>query len=122
MVHQMSRHKSAKSLLVHDELFLQPWFLPKPTYLTLRRLLPSSQLLKMRYYFDDYGCLKCGSRASLYGSNGLCKGCSIIVRARVALCLASRFKKIGMKVDRAPLRRFLNRLQNSDSNTVRGRV
>ena len=111
----MRKRRSAKKdeSILHDELFLQPWFLAKPTYLALRRLLPSSQLLKMRYYFDDYGCLRCGSRVSLYASNGLCKACSIIVRARVALCLARRFKKIGTKVDCAPLRHFLNRLQEN---------
>lgn len=106
------KRRSAKQgeSILYDELFLQPWFVAKPTYLALRRLLPSSQLLKMRYYFDDYGCLKCGSRVSLYGSNGLCKGCSIIVRGRVALCLARRFKKVGAKVDGVALRRFIRRL------------
>jgi len=33
--------------------------LAKP-FFAIRQLLPSAQLLKMRYYFDDYGCLKCG--------------------------------------------------------------
>ncbi len=42
------------TLLANDELFLQPWFLPKPTYLTLKKLLPSSQLAKTPYYFEDY--------------------------------------------------------------------
>jgi hypothetical protein len=104
----MKKSKSIKekSKLFHDELFLQPWFLPKPTYLTLRRLLPSSQLAKMRYYFEDYGCLRCGSRNSIYASNGMCKGCSIVVRSRVVLCLAKRFRKIGVRVDKKPLKRF----------------
>jgi hypothetical protein len=105
--------------VLRDELFLQPWFLPKPAYLALRRLLPSSQLLKMRYYFDDYGCLKCGNRASLYGTNGLCKGCRIVIRARVALCLARRFKKIGTRVDRAALRRFIRQLAGPEPEVLR---
>jgi hypothetical protein len=110
----MKKSESAKkSKLIYDELFLQPWFLPKPTYLTLRRLLPSSQLAKMRYYFDDYGCLKCGSRDKLYASNGMCKGCSIIVRSRVVLCLARRFRKIGVRVDKGPIKRFQNRLAST---------
>jgi hypothetical protein len=98
------------NLLANDELFLQPWFLPKPTYLTLKKLLPSSQLAKMRYYFEDYGCLKCSSRTALYGSNGMCFQCSIVVRGRVALCLKKRFCKVGVKVDRAPLQRYTKRL------------
>jgi hypothetical protein len=105
-----SKSVKEKSKLFYDELFLQPWFLPKPTYLTLRRLLPSSQLAKMRYYFEDYGCLKCGGRNGLYASNGMCNGCSIIVRSRVVLCLARRFRKIGVQVDKGPIKRFQNRL------------
>jgi hypothetical protein len=98
------------TLLVNDELFMQPWFLPKATYLKLKKLLPSSQLAKMRYYFEDYGCLKCGSRQALYGSNGMCAECSIVVRARVALSLKKRFRKVGIKVDREPLQRYVKRL------------
>jgi hypothetical protein len=96
--------------VVYDELFLQPWFLPKSTYLAVRRLLPSSQLAKMRYYFEDYGCLKCGHRHALYASNGLCRRCSIIVRSRIVLCLKRRFRKVGAKVGRGPIKRYLTRL------------
>jgi hypothetical protein len=108
----MTTHKSAKRPAPEsgDELFLQPWFLPKPTYLKLRRLLPSSQLLKMRYYFEDYGCLKCGSREGFYASNGMCKPCSIVIRNRVVLSLARRFRKIGAEVNIGPIKRFKNRL------------
>ena len=91
-----------------DELFLQPWFLSKPIYAAIRRLLPPSQMLKMRYYFEDYGCLKCGSLNALYCSNGLCRGCSVIVRARVALALKRRFKKLGVKIESDPLERYLS--------------
>jgi hypothetical protein len=98
------------STLVYDELFLQPWFVPKQTYLAMRRLLPSSQLSKMRYYFQDYGCLKCGNRHALYASNGLCKRCSIIVRARIVLALKRRFRRIGATVDRTVLKEYLARL------------
>ena len=93
-----------------DELFLQPWFLSKPLYLAVRRVLPPSQMLKMRYYFEDYGCLKCTRLDALYCSNGLCRGCSVMVRARVALALKRRFKKLGVKVPKEPLERYLRRI------------
>lgn len=51
-------------------------------WLTLRE---SSCVAKMRYYFDDYGWLKCARRDRLYGSNGLCQQCDIIVRSRKPL-------------------------------------
>jgi hypothetical protein len=93
-----------------DELFLQPWFLSRSTYDAIRRLLPPSQMLKMRYYFEDYGCLKCGNLNALYCSNGLCRGCSIVVRARVALALKRRFKKLGVKIQKDPFERYLRRV------------
>ena len=106
----MTKNYLSAKLLVNDELFLQPWFLPKATYLKLKGLLPSSQLAKTRYYFEDYGCLKCGSRIALYGSNGMCSGCSIIVRGRIAISLTKRFRRIGVKVRRGPLKRYAKRL------------
>jgi hypothetical protein len=90
-----------------DEVFLQPWFLSKAEYMAVRRILPPSQMLKMRYYFDDYGCLKCEKLSSMYGSNGLCRNCSIIIRARVVLALKRRFKKLGAKVPKEPFERYL---------------
>ncbi len=111
----MIKRKPAKAIQPmqpYDELFLQPWFLPEPVYLEVRRLLPSSQLLKMRFYFDDYGCLKCGSRSSLYGSNGMCKRCNIVVRGRIILSLKKRFRQIGTEVSRVPIRKYMARLQS----------
>lgn len=93
-----------------DELFLQPWFLSRSQYEAVRRLLPPSQMLKMRYYFDDYGCLKCGNLEALYGSNGLCRGCSVVVRARVVLALKRRFKQVGVKIQKEPFERYLARV------------
>ena len=92
--------KRAKGPVPIDvELFLQPWFVPLRTYLAIRRLLPSSQLAKMHYYFDDYGCLKCGRTDALYGSNGLCERCSVLVRHRVVISLKRRFKLFGWNTD-----------------------
>lgn len=108
---QLGKRDAAK--VVYDELFLQPWFLPKATYLKLRRILPSSQMAKMRYYFEDYGCLKCGDRNALYASNGLCKGCSIIVRSRVVLALKRRFRRLGAKIERTTLKQFLAQVKNA---------
>ena len=95
-----------------DELFLQPWFVSKPAYLAIRQILPPSQMLKMRYYFEDYGCLRCGELKALYCSNGLCRSCSVIIRARVILALKRRFKKVGVRVAKEPLERHLATLFN----------
>lgn len=97
-----------------DELFLQPWFLPKHTYAAVRRLLPASQMLKMRYYFEDYGCLRCGDLRALYCSNGLCRKCSVVVRARVVLALKRRFRKLGMQIPAKPLEHYFSSIYNRE--------
>ena len=90
-----------------DEIFLQPWYLPRETFLAIRELLPSAQLLKMRYYFDDYGCLKCGKLDVGYSSNGMCARCAIVVRSRVVASLRRRFEKIGVAIKDRPIQVFL---------------
>ena len=42
-----------------EDIFLQPWYMAKPVSLQMRKILPSIHLAKMRYYFDDHGCLRC---------------------------------------------------------------
>ena len=42
-----------------EDIFLQPWYMAKPVSLQMRKFLPSIRLAKMRYYFDDHGCLRC---------------------------------------------------------------
>jgi hypothetical protein len=101
-----------------DEVFLQPWFLSEAEYMAVRRILPPSQMLKMRYYFDDYGCLKCEKLNSMYGSNGLCRNCSIIIRARVVLALKRRFKKLGVRMPNEPFERYLRRIFGKKSRVI----
>jgi hypothetical protein len=82
-----------------DDIFLQPWYMPKSVSLQMRKILPSIHLAKMRYYFDDHGCLRCERRNILYGSNGMCENCSVIVRGRLANCLEKRLKHVGVIED-----------------------
>ena len=83
----------------NEDIFLQPWYMPKPVSLQMRKILPSVHLAKMRYYFDDHGCLRCERRDILYGSNGMCENCSVIVRGRLANCLKKRLKHVGVIED-----------------------
>jgi hypothetical protein len=80
-----------------DEIFLQPWFLPKDVSLQIRMILPHIHLTKMRYYFDDHGCLRCERRDVLYGSCGLCEPCCSTVRRRLRTCLQRRLKSVGVR-------------------------
>ena len=98
---------SEHALSIDEEVFLQPWFVSKQTFLAIRRLLPSSQLLKMKYYFEDYGCLRCGKSNVVYRSNGLCRSCTVVVRARTVLSLKRRFERLGVPVSDDPIPAFV---------------
>jgi hypothetical protein len=82
-----------------QDIFSQPWCMPKPVSLQMRKILPSIHLAKMRYYFDDHGCLRCERRDILCGSNGMCENCSVIVRGRLVNCLERRLKHVGVVED-----------------------
>jgi len=92
-----SSRRSAQS--GDEDIFLQPWYMPKLVSLQMRKISPSIHLAKMRYHFDDHGCLRCERRDILYGSNGICENCSVIVRDRLANCLNKRLKKVGVRED-----------------------
>lgn len=93
-----------------DEMFLQPWFIPKETYSQIRSLLPSIHLSKMRYYFEDFGCLRCGKTDVCYGSNGFCEACSVLVRGRVVRSLQRRLKRAGVPHEVKPISVFTDRM------------
>jgi hypothetical protein len=70
--------------------------MPKPVSLQMRKILPSIHLAKMRYYFDNRGCLRCERRDFLYGSDGMCENCSAVVRRCLANCLEQRLRSVGV--------------------------
>ena len=85
-----------------DEIFLQPWFLPQGTAFRIRDLLPASHQHKMRYYFEDYGCLKCGKRDVTYGSNAMCRICVGQTKLRFLFAIKRRWTAIERAADRKP--------------------
>lgn len=83
-----SRSKSASCSF--DDLFLQPWFLDTRRAAAIRRIVPDRFVRKMRFYFEDWGCVICGSKRRRYGSNGMCYICIGRVRKRLVNCLKRR--------------------------------
>lgn len=53
--------------------------------------------MKLRYYFDDYGCIRCGRSDVLYAAAGFCNSCNVVVRTGVMACLKKRLKKAHVK-------------------------
>lgn len=81
------------------ELVFQPWFLPRASRLAINSLIPPDYRNKMRFYFDDYGCMVCGKH-ELYESNGMCFACHRLVRSRLKKCLTRRMKgRTGERID-----------------------
>ncbi len=83
----MTRHD--RELL--EDIFLQPWFLPRDTAFAIKRILPPEHRHKMKFYFDDYGCLKCGNKDEPYGSNALCKLCMQRVKLKFFFAIKRRW-------------------------------
>jgi hypothetical protein len=96
--------------ILYDEVFMQPWFIPKPIYLAIRRLLPNIHLMKMRHYFDDYGCLRCGESNAIYGASGFCYACNVIVRCRILRSLKKRLKKAHVKWEETASDHFFDQM------------
>jgi hypothetical protein len=74
-----------------SDVFLQPWFLPLRTALAVRDMLPTVHRHKMRFYFEDYGCLKCGKKQVRYGSNAMCKLCVQSVKLKMLFAIKRRW-------------------------------
>jgi hypothetical protein len=87
--------KTKRNNSLSEDVDLQPWFLPKPVASQIRKILPSVHLAKMRYYFDDHGCLRCERRDVMYQRNGLCENCGNTIRLRVTASLKRRLLAVG---------------------------
>jgi hypothetical protein len=66
-----------------DESLLLPWFLTKRATIAIRSNVPKHYQIRMRNYFDDYGCLRCSTHRGQHKSNGLCSRCSGLILARL---------------------------------------
>lgn len=77
-----------------DELWFQPWFLPGRIAFAIRSIAPPDYHLKMRYFFDDYGCIVC-KKDHNYGSNGMCVNCYRQVRKRLSRSVRRRLKPLS---------------------------
>ena len=83
----MNRRGRANGL---HEISLQPWFLNNECAAAIRRIVPPALLHKMRYYFEDWGCLICKSKNRPHASNGMCGQCATRIQKRLFWCLQRR--------------------------------
>lgn len=97
-----AQRRDTGKIPVDDEIFLQPWFLPVETYVEIRKIVPHTHLFKMRYYYEDWGCLRCGRSESSYVANGLCRSCSGLIRGRIITSIRRRLRQAGLPADYRP--------------------
>ncbi len=72
-----------------EAVLFQPWFLPRHVAVTIHGLVPKHFWNKMRYFFDDYGCMICGTESG-YHSNGMCRICQARIRKKMMLSVKRR--------------------------------
>ena len=80
-----------------DDVFLQPRFLSRDLAFAIRRMLPPEHRHRMRFFFDDYGCMRCGTKDAPYGSNALCKLCMQEVKLKLFLQLSGAGQQSAQK-------------------------
>jgi hypothetical protein len=94
-----------------EEVFLQPWFLDHKAATAVRRIVPDRFVKKMRFYFEDWGCLVCESKRRRYGSNGMCHLC--IVRTRKRLFGSLQKRGIKHRVEPTKLMEEVQRVRSA---------
>lgn len=93
-----------------EGVVLQPWFLDRRACCAIRRLIAPVHFSKMRYYFEDYGCLRCGSKSRPYASNGMCDSCHASTLTRIQKALGRRTRAYAAN---APLKSIAARREHA---------
>ncbi len=70
---------------------LQPWFLPLEIAYAVKQLIPREYLSRMRWMFEDFGCILCGTKSVRYGGNGFCRDCRWGLLKRMIASMKKRF-------------------------------
>ena len=75
---------NASHAALAEEVLFQPWFLPQGAAVAIHSLVPVDYWKKMLHFFEDYGCMKCGTEFD-YHSNGMCRLCRERTRKKLLL-------------------------------------
>ena len=89
--------------------FFPPWFLEKKVLRKIRRMLPDYYHKRLRYYFDAFGCIRCGRKDVIYSCGGLCLGCQWTINNRLKKSDAEMKRHYGGNKSWLPSADFLKR-------------
>jgi hypothetical protein len=74
---------------IADKVLLEPWFLPQRVAFAIHSAVPPAFWNKMRYFFEDYGCMIC-KQQSKHHSNGMCRLCRDRIRKKLTESIKRR--------------------------------
>lgn len=66
-----------------SDAIMQPWFQPKAIVHEIKRRQTVTEQQKFGLYFDEWGCMVCGTKDALHLGMGMCKPCSDRIRQRL---------------------------------------
>lgn len=92
------------------DALLQPWFLNKAAAHAVQRLIPLEYISRMRWHFDDYGCLGCKRKKVLYSANGLCVDCRSMIERQLVQSMKRRAKTVMSTKLPKPHKGYLTRV------------
>lgn len=78
-----------------SDVFLEPWFLSFEIARAVQRLIPRKYSRRMRWFFDDFGCIRCGEKKTGYGGNGFCVNCRCTIVSCVVRSIQKRAKGLN---------------------------
>jgi hypothetical protein len=86
MVERMVEQKVAEATQGRDAL-LQPWFQSHETSYAIKRAQTVNEQQKFVHYFQEWGCLVCGTTEASHCSNGMCQSCHRRITYRMQVIL-----------------------------------
>jgi hypothetical protein len=92
--------------------FFPPWFLTKDVMRRIEALLPYFYHMRFRFYFDRYGCVRCGRKKVVYCCSGLCKRCVGFINNRLKSSDRIMRRQYDMRKE-LPCEMFLKRLNSA---------
>jgi hypothetical protein len=102
---------AAKHKLQPIRLF-PPWFLTKILVRKIEALLPYYYHTRFRFYFDRYGCVRCGRKDAVYCCSGLCLPCTGLITDRLKRSDRAMKRRYDTS-NKLPCRAFLRRLNSA---------
>ena len=104
---------SAGTYMISNAL-LQPWFLSLETAKAVLRLIPRKYFSRMRWFFEDFGCLRCRRKKLEYGGNCLCAPCRHAVMRCMIRSVKRRSKTSKGAKPPVPKRGYLDRAEAAE--------